>query len=164
MKRIKTWVPARLAAVLFAVVGVGVVALGANMFGKSVVLCSRFEGVLVDKDGTPQPGIRLDRTWNWGWKNEQGSDFVVTDAEGRFALPLVTGRSMTVGFLSHQPSIDQEIKAHGPAGDVVIWYHQKSNYDANGELSGRPIKVVCRIDQDPAAGGGLYYGTCVEAK
>jgi hypothetical protein len=131
--------------------------------GKSFVLCSRFEGVLVDKDGRAAPHVRIERTWNWGWNGKSGLDETVSDAQGRFVLPRVTGRSLTAGLLPHEPGVDQQITAHGPAGTVLLFSVQKRNYSENGELDGRPLNVVCRIDKQPS-GDGLFWGTCIEAK
>jgi len=131
-------------------------------FGKRYVLCSAFKGTLVDIAGKPVTGTRIERTWQWAWKNESGSDHTTTDANGRFSLPQVTGKSLSAGLFTHEPLIAQKITASGPSGPVVLWSYVKRDYAENGELAGRPLHVVCGIEQAPA-GKLLYNGTCVEA-
>jgi len=131
--------------------------------GKSFVLCSQIAGTLIDKERRPVPGVRVQRTWKWAWNGRTGSEETATDAQGRFAFPQVTGRSLTAGVLSHEPAIDQEITAHGPLGPVLIFAAQKMNYDDNGENDGRPLDIVCLIDKAPGRGAG-FWGTVVELK
>jgi hypothetical protein len=138
--------------------------LGASMaFGKTFVLCSSFSGKLVTGNEQPAAGIRIVRSWKWGFNSQSGSDETTTDSEGRFQLPPVTGKSLFAGLAPHEPSIGQEIVAHGPNGPVVIWSADKSNYDMDGELDGRKIDAICSLDKKPSA-DGLYWGTCVEAR
>lgn len=132
-------------------------------FGKEYVLCSRFKGKLVDDAGQPVAGVRIERTWRWTWTKESGSDHATTDKDGLFALPRVTGRSFSAGLFMHEPVVGQEITALGPDGSVVLWSYVKRDYDDNSELGGRPLDVICGLDQPPP-GEVLYTGTCVEAR
>lgn len=130
-------------------------------FGKSLVLCSPFQGRIVDGQGQPVAGIRIERHWVWGWNDKEGNDSAVTDDAGRFQLPLVEGSSFLGSVMPHEPDVRQRIVAHGPNGEVEIWYASKKSYELNSELDGRPVKVVCRIDKEPSD-DGLYWGTCTE--
>ncbi len=132
---------------------------GGMAMAKPLVLCSAFEGRLVDADGRPAAGYRVTRNWTWAWTGKTGSDSTETDAEGRFHLPEVTGRSLTAGLLPHQPLIRQRITAAGPEAETLIWEADKPNYDRDGELRGRPIRAVCRVGVEPD-GSGLFHGTC----
>ncbi len=132
-------------------------------FGRTFVLCSRFVGVLVTEGGKPAPGIKMVRSWNWGWNDRSGRDETVTGPDGRFEFAAVTGKSLTASIAPHEPSVRQEIIAHGARGAVTIWSVNKKNYDMDGELDGRAINVVCRVDREPSA-QGLIWGTCVESK
>lgn len=132
-------------------------------FGKEKIMCSEFNGVLLDAHGEPMPGVRIERSWRWGWSGDAGHDETVSDGQGRFRFPRVTRSNLLSSIIPHEPEVRQEIKAFGESGPVVLWAHAKHNYVDNGELSGRPIKVVCGIDKAPP-GEVLYYGTCVEAR
>lgn len=129
-------------------------------FGKELVLASQFDGRLVRGDGSPAADIRLTRTLNWGWGSETITDETTSAADGSFSFPRVTRRSLTAGILPHTPSTAQEIIAHGPDGDVNIWFADKANYDENGEL-GHSIAVTCDLDREPSA-DALFWGTCFE--
>jgi hypothetical protein len=137
--------------------------IGASMgFGKEKVLCSQFNGVLLSSEGEPMRGVRIERVWTWSFTGESAKDEALSDDQGRFRFERVTRSSLFSSIVPHEPEIRQEIKAHAPNGAVVLWGHAKHNYDDNGELRGRPIKVVCGIEKAPP-GEVLYYGTCVEA-
>ena len=132
-------------------------------FGKSFILCSPFSGPAVIEGGKPLGDVVMERRWVWSWNDETGSDRAVTDANGKFAFPLVKGSSMSAMFLPHEPNIRQTIIAHMPDGELEIWNAVKATYEMNSELDGRPIKVICHLDKEPSA-DGLYWGTCVEDK
>jgi hypothetical protein len=131
--------------------------------GKTFVLCSPFSGVLVTKGGEPAGGVRLERTWQWGWNSKSGSDVAVTGPDGRFSFAEVTGSSLLASFAPHEPSVMQSITAQADGRQVEIWNANKRNYEMDGELDGRPIDVVCHLDREPSA-DGLFWGTCEEAK
>lgn len=133
------------------------------VFGKSLVLMSAMEGRLIDADGQPAAGIRLVRSWDWAWRNLQGQDETTTDENGAFRFPAVTGRSLTARLLPHEPSIRQRIIAHHASGTVEIWLARKGNYDDNGELRGRPLRVLCDLGNPPGDNQRLFASLCVEA-
>lgn len=130
-------------------------------FGKTLVLCSPLHGRLVTEDGKPAAGVRIERHWTWGWNDKQGTDSTATDDQGAFELPIVEGTSFWGSMMPHEPDIKQRIVAHGPNGEVEIWYASKKTYELNSEMEGRPVKVICRIDKEPSS-DGLYWGTCTE--
>lgn len=137
-------------------------------FGKTFVLCSQFNGRLVTGEDVPAAGVRVERSWEWGWTGDKGGDEAVTAADGSFSFPEVTGRSMTAGFVPHEPSVPQQITAHGPDGPVRIFSVEKNNYERDGELAGRGlsgpgINLVCRLDAKPS-GDGPFWGTCQPMK
>jgi hypothetical protein len=135
--------------------------LGAPMaFGKSFVLCSEFVGQLVSESGQPVSGVRLERTWEWAWNGESGTDVAESAADGRFRFPEVTGRSLFASLMPHEPSITQQIIARRPNGPLTIWYSGKLNYDRNGEL-GRPLDMICHIDREPQP-SRWFEGVCEE--
>lgn len=127
-------------------------------FGKTVVLFSEFNGVLVDASNNPQPGVRIVRKWKW---KEPAQDETVTDKDGRFHLPRVTGTSLLASVLPVKAVITQDIIAHGPEGEVILWSAGKLSFEDNSEMDGRPLNFSCRIDKTPNH-DGPYYGTCRE--
>ena len=132
------------------------------VFGKPLVLMSAMEGRLIDADGRPAAGVRLVRSWNWAWPNQQGQDETTTDENGAFRFPAITGRSLTARLLPHEPSIRQRIIAHHPSGPVEIWLARKGNYADNGELQGRPLRVLCSLAGPPPDDQRLFASLCVE--
>jgi len=129
------------------------------------VLCSPYEGRLVDEVGSPVPGVTVTRRWTWGWNSETGEDVATTGPDGSFSFGSVTGSSFTARFMPHEPLIDQAVSAKGPDGDVLLSLIKKRGYEMGDELrdsphEGRGIKVVCRIDKEPDV-GGFFFGTCV---
>ena len=134
--------------------------------GKTFVLCSQFNGRLVDASGSPVTGVVVRRTWEWAWNGEKGSEETVTDAEGRFSFPEVTGSSFLAGILPHEASIYQEVKAERSEGTVLLYAVNKATYDRNSELMFRDLKgpginLLCRIDKEPSS-DGPFRGTCIE--
>ena len=142
--------------------GVAVLAGALMVFGKSLVLMSAMEGRLIDADGRPAAGIRLVRSWDWAWRNLQGRDEASTDENGAFRFPAVTGRSLTARLLPHEPSIRQRIIAHHASGTVEIWLARKGNYDDNGELRGRHLRVLCDLAGPPEDDQRLFASLCIE--
>ncbi len=130
-------------------------------FGKKVVLFSEVYGVLVDASGVPQPDIRIER--KWVWRGNENSDETVTGKDGVFRLPEIGDTTLLGSILPESPVVGQDIFAHGSDGAVNIWGATKHSYDANSEMEGRPVRLSCRIDQEPNA-DGLYWGTCIELK
>jgi hypothetical protein len=128
-------------------------------FGKTLVVCSGFEGQLLTEAGEPVSGITLKRTWTWGWKDETGTEETVSGADGRFRFDPVTRSSFTA-FLPHEPSMTQEIVAELPDGSKRIWFSGKLNYEADSEL-GRPMDMLCYVDRESTSTAS-FSGTCVE--
>lgn len=129
-------------------------------FGKSLVICSAFDGQLLTEAGEPVSGVTLKRSWKWGWKDETGLDEAVSGADGRFRFETVTRSSFTASLLPHEPSMSQEIIAELEEGDKRMWFSGKLNYDPDGEL-GRPLDMICYVDREPTSTRS-YSGTCME--
>lgn len=150
-----------MSAVLSLVVAIALVCGRPDMaFGKSFVLSSSVEGRLFDgSDGNPVPDVTIRRSWTWAWTGRKGSEETITDAEGRFRFAEVSGRSLTAGLVPHEPNIRQEIIADLPEGPLTLLSLQKANYNSNGELGDRPLRLYCRTDLEPDA-RGFFWGTC----
>ncbi len=137
--------------------------LGANTaLSSSFVLMSEMEGRLVEADGAPAANVKLVRTWEWAWANRSGQDETETDEEGRFVFPKVTGRSWSARIFPHEPDILQRIHAQTSNGEIRIWSARKANYRDRGELSGRPLRVLCSLESLPGPENErLFASLCI---
>jgi hypothetical protein len=128
----------------------------------TVTFFSEVNGLLVDPNGTPQRGIRIERSWNRSPEDEPTVDETVTSPSGTFSFPAATGRRTLAERLPGTPVIRQEITAFAPDGPVTLWKAVKTNLDPEGELNGRPLNLECRIGVEPG-GDGPVWGTCRES-
>lgn len=120
-------------AVLFFAAALGLLlALAQGTAMAKLVSFSAIKGRVL-MDGKPAAGAVVVRQFNWGWKDEDGTDQATTDATGAFALPAIERRSLTASLLPHEPLVRQVI---------TIRYEGRDN----GENGGRPIDVTCRLD------------------
>ena len=153
---------------VFAATAAAVILGGTVAFGSSLVLCSPFNGTLVTSDGTPVPGVRVTRTWEWAWAGKTGEDSSVTAEDGTFSFDQVNGSSMTARFMPHSPDVRQEVTAETESGPVLLYSVSKRNYDLDSEivdrgLEGPGINLTCRSDVKPS-GDGPFWGTCLPAE
>ena len=121
-------------------------------------LFSAVHGVVLEHD-KPVAGATIERSYNWAWKNQNGGDQTTTDATGTFALPAIWGSSLLGSLLPHEPVVEQTILIHHAGKTYDGWMMFKHNYDENGELKGRPISLVCRLEAAPTR-HGEFYGIC----
>ena len=125
------------------------------------VLFSEVRGVVV-RDGVPVSGAQVHRRYKWGEKS--GSDTTATDASGAFHLAEMYGKSF-LGFLPGEVVIDQTIDIVHEGKTYEAWVFFKRNYDPNGEMNGKPLKMRCDLAVTPARtetgpGGEGYFGMC----
>lgn len=80
----------------------------------------------------------------------------------RCAVCVLSGHGSGLGAVTRAKTRPSQTSKVASDLRVVMWGHAKHNYDDNGELNGRPIRVVCGIEKAPP-GEVLFYGTCVEA-
>ena len=80
----------------------------AMAFSKTLYLFSEVEGTVL-LDGKPVQGVEIEQEYHWHWKNEHRTNTTQSDAQGRFKLPAVTAKSMTAGFMPHEPVTGQRI-------------------------------------------------------
>lgn len=121
----------------------------------SKVLFSAVRGKVL-LDDQPVAGALLERTFHWGWKDETGSDRTTTDAQGEFRFGSVQRRTLLGSLLPHEPLIKQEITITHAGRTYTAWAMFKRDYADNGELSGRPIVLTCRLDSEPQRRGDVF--------
>ncbi len=135
----------------------------AMAFSKTLYLFSEVNGIVL-LDGKPVQGVEVTQEYDWHWKEEKGSKVAVTDAEGRFHFPVITGKSLTAG-LPHQPVIEQKLRLSYQGKEYKGWLHGKDNYDEHGELKGQPLNLVCDLNDEPAGHPEIRsFGICVPQK
>ena len=58
-----------------------------------------------------------------------------------------------------QPSIRQKLVIRYQGVEYEAWSHGKHDYDANSELDGKPLRLVCDLATAPDF-EGTHYGIC----
>ncbi|MCP4432360.1 MAG: DUF4198 domain-containing protein [Gammaproteobacteria bacterium] len=112
---------------------------------QEVVLFSPLEGILTF-EGKPLTGVKIERKLSWFDKSESEEDFVVTDSQGRFTLPLVK-KTLKLSNLVHFV-VSQEIHAIYNGEPIVIWAMGKSSKIEYGELGGKPVNLKCELNSE----------------
>lgn len=103
----------------------------------------------VTNGAVPVAGAKITRTYEWAWKNKKATDETVTDAQGKFLLPVITGTSILASILPHEPFIRQDIFIEYEGKKYRAWAHDKRSYDLGGELSNNKntsIKLLCNTE------------------
>jgi hypothetical protein len=110
-------------------------------------------------DGKPVAGALIEREWKWAWKDEAGADRVITAPDGSFSLPMVERSSLLGSLLPHTPSVRQTILIKHAGTTYKAWMFDKEEYANNGELKGKPIRITCRLENQPSRHGDVF-GIC----
>ncbi|HWU76938.1 MAG TPA: DUF6795 domain-containing protein [Rhodanobacter sp.] len=129
----------------------------ANAMGK-MCLFSAVKGVVLNH-GEPVQGARIERSYKWAWKDRSGGDQTVTDDKGEFALPAIWGHSLLGSLLPHEPVVDETMLIQHGGQTYKAWMFTRGNYTENGELNGRPIVLVCRLEAE-VTHHDQVYGMC----
>jgi hypothetical protein len=123
------------------------------------VLFSAVQGQVL-LNGQPVAGARVERSWVWKRPDDVASDSALTDAEGRFSLPAVVDKGWLTGLFPHEAQIKQTILIQHSGRSHKAWMASKRNYDANGELAGKPIRLRCRLEAEPGEVAPKVFGIC----
>jgi hypothetical protein len=126
-------------------------------FGKKV-LFSSVEGTVLDQ-GQPVQGAEIVREYEWVYTGEKGTDSTTTGSDGGFSLPAIEGSSFGASVLPHEPLVAQKILIRRGGNEYRAWVNTKRNYDANGELEGRAIRLRCELTAESTAKGDIL-GIC----
>ncbi len=113
----------------------------------------------VTSGGQPVAGATVERSWRWMWKKEDGADSAMTAADGSFAFPAIARRSLFGSLVPHEPFVEQTMLIRFQGQTFKAWMLDKRNYEANGELDGKPIRLICRLEA-PFQRHGRVSGIC----
>lgn len=144
-------------------------ALAALVFGVSkgwtvrvfdpLILFSDVHGTVL-KDGKPVAGAELVQRVVWSDDaNEIPPQRTVTDSGGTFSFPPIERKAGLLRLVPTQPVMQQTITIQFEGVEYVAWMHGKNSYDANAELDGRPIRLVCELTRQPDY-EGKHFGIC----
>ncbi|MEZ5578865.1 MAG: DUF6795 domain-containing protein [Candidatus Competibacteraceae bacterium] len=134
----------------------------AMAFTKKLYLFSEVNGLVLSK-GQPIPNVEVERIYNWGWKDITKQETVMTDQEGRFHFDSISESSFFGSIVPHEPVITQKILIHYQGEDYKAWMYTKHNYEENGELNGKPIRLACDLNSEPSFKDEVF-GICVIEK
>ena len=124
-----------------------------------LVLFSEVHGTVL-KDGKPVAGAELVQKVVWSDDvNEIPPQHTATDESGAFSLPAIERKAGLLRLIPAQPTIQQTIVIRYQGVEYVAWLHGKSSYNANTELDGRAIKLLCELTRQPDY-EGKHYGIC----
>jgi hypothetical protein len=124
-----------------------------------LVLFSEVRGTVL-MDGEPVKGAELVQKVIWSEnENEIPPQSCVTDASGAFWFPAIERRPGLRRLVPSQPVMLQRILIRYQGVEYIGWRHGKTGWDANTELDGRPIKLVCELNREPGH-EGTHYGIC----
>jgi hypothetical protein len=122
-----------------------------------LILFSEVHGTVV-MNGKPVQGAELIETAEWSG-NKSPPQRAVTDEKGVFSFPAIQHSAGLRRLITAQPNVWQEILINYQGVQYVAWKYGKLNYDANGELDGRPIHLLCELTNPPSKDGSRY-GIC----
>jgi hypothetical protein len=134
---------------------------------EQAVLFSAIEGQAI-KGGQPLPGAILTREWSFTGDGKRGQDSATTDAQGRFAFPVVIVPYKPARFLAQQPVITQLIKLSTQGDEWRVWVASKHDLLAGtepvsgpslGTASSVAIKVAIDLDAPKQLRGGVVGHT-----
>lgn len=112
------------------------------------------------KDGVPVEGALVERSFVWtSSRGETATDSTGTDSQGRFHFPPAFKRSLAASILPHNPRIRQTILIRHEGEAHQAWVFVKGNFREDGELQGRPLSLVCDLEEEPDRIDGVF-GIC----
>jgi len=124
-----------------------------------LVLFSEVHGTVL-KDGKPAAGAELVQKVVWSDdQNEIPPQRTMTDKAGVFSFSAIEHRAGVLRMIPAQPIMLQTILIHYQGAEYIAWQHSKTSYNANTELDGRPIRLVCELTRQPDF-EGKHYGIC----
>lgn len=151
-----------------AAASVAVVAVGmfiASMTGRETmalfgtnVLFSELEGQIL-LNGEAVEGAEVTQITLWSHEGAVEPVTTRTDADGRFRFSEISRRAGFSNLLPGQITIVQKINIVHGGKEYRGWLNTKSNYDRNGELNGKPLRLECELSHEPTDEGD-DFGVC----
>lgn len=124
-----------------------------------LVLFSEVHGTVL-KDGKPVAGAEVIQKVVWSDnENDIPRQRAITDETGTFSFPAIERRAGLLRLLPAQPTMQQELLIRYQGAEYIAWQHGKGSYNANTELDGRPIRLVCELTRPPNY-ERKHYGIC----
>jgi hypothetical protein len=124
-----------------------------------LVLFSEVRGTVL-KDGQPVAGAEVIQKVVWSDnENEIAPQRAMTDKAGAFSFPAIEHRAGLLRMIPAQPIMLQKILIRYQGAEYIAWQHSKTSYNANTELDGRPIRLVCELTRRPDY-EAKHYGIC----
>jgi hypothetical protein len=124
-----------------------------------LVLISEVHGTVLN-NGKPVEGAELIEKVVWSDdENEIPPQHAVTDTNGAFGFPAIERKAGLLRLIPAQPTIQQTITIKYQGVEYIAWLHGKTSYNANTELDGKPIHLVCELTRQPDY-EGKHYGIC----
>ena len=127
-------------------------------FMKKKCLFSEVSGVVFSA-GKPIGGAEVERYYKWLGPDKAARETVTTDAQGRFSFQAAYDSALLATVFPHNPSIQQEISIRYQGKAYEGYLLLKNNYDSNGELKGKALKLTCDLENEPDRTSG-FYGIC----
>ena len=135
---LKIW-PVILLMVLFAT--------EVDAMGLKKILFSNVHGIVLI-GGTPVKDALVTRWFEFGFTEESKTDTATTNSNGEFTFPQISRLSLLASIAPAQPDVPQKISITHGGKEYLAWLFTKKNYDANGELRGKPIDLVCELTNE----------------
>lgn len=124
-----------------------------------LVLFSEVHGTVL-QGGRPVEGAELIQTVVWSDNEKKNPvQMTMTDRKGAFWLSAIERRAGLLRMIPAQPVMLQKIVIHYQGTEYMAWRHAKMSYDANTELDGRPLSLICELSREPSH-EGKHYGIC----
>ena len=124
-----------------------------------MVLFSHVEGT-VTRDGEPVEGAEVVQKVLYKTEDEVPAATLTTGDSGTFIFEEIA-RKAPGRWLPGEVTITQSIVIHVDGQQYEGWHHGKKGFEANTELEGRPIRLVCELTTVPDVEGN-HFGICRE--
>lgn len=121
-----------------------------------IVLFSEVRGTVL-KHGQPVQGAQLVQKVLWSDNPDKNPvRLSVSDEHGAFHFPPIEQRAGLRRLIPAQPMLLQTILIRYQDEEYIAWQYGKDSYDANTELDGGSINLVCELSCEPGLEGKRY--------
>ena len=126
----------------------------------TMILFSQVQGT-VTRNGQPVEGAEVVQKVLYKSEGEVPEAITRTGSGGGFNFEEIS-RDAPKRWLPGEITITQSIVIHHDGKEYQGWNHGKEGFEANSELDGRPLRLVCELSTEPDV-DGTHYGICREA-